>query len=211
MTHARVIASSKGLLLFIFFCCRLRWFVVWKRSPFNCNAYWSEDALIRRSMACVTRLKDDTRFLECTFPRTHGLFQILSASVDEVVCRFIFAGEQATRPGQSIVLTANFGVRWVVFIVLDLLSLMRSKPSVVSFKNALVKPSDIPPFIAEPCHSSCNWSPHLIDEKLSFKEHIHDKIKAYRGCLVWLNKILNTSQLKVSLLYKNMVRSHLYI
>ena len=62
-------------------------------------------------MACVTRLKDDTRFLECTFPRTHKLFQISSASVDEVVCRFVVTLEQDTRPGQAIVLTANFGVR----------------------------------------------------------------------------------------------------
>ena len=62
-------------------------------------------------MACVTRLKDDTRFLECTFPRTHKLFQISSASVDEVVCRFAVAGDQDTRPAQTIVLTANFGVR----------------------------------------------------------------------------------------------------
>jgi len=58
-------------------------------------------------MACVTRLKDDTRFLECTFPRSHKLFQILSASVDEVVCRFVVAGEHDTT---NVVLTANFGV-----------------------------------------------------------------------------------------------------
>jgi len=67
--------------------------------------------VIWRSMACMTRLKDDTRFLECTFPRSHKLFQILSASVDEVVCKFVVAAEQGTRPGQTIVLTANFGVR----------------------------------------------------------------------------------------------------
>jgi len=67
-------------------------------------------------MACATRLKDDTRFLECTFPRTHTLFQILSASVDEVVCRFIVAEQQETRPGQAIVLTANFGVCCVIVV-----------------------------------------------------------------------------------------------
>jgi len=70
-------------------------------------------------MACVTRLKDDTRFLECTFPRTHKLFQISSATVDEVVCRFVVTGEQDTRPGQAIVLTANFGVRLLYLLYGD--------------------------------------------------------------------------------------------
>lgn len=60
-------------------------------------------------MACLARLKDDTRFLETTFPRTHDRFQIISASVDEVSCRFIAGGENDRRPRQLIVMTANFG------------------------------------------------------------------------------------------------------
>lgn len=39
-------------------------------------------------MACLARLKEDIKFLEKTFPRTHERFQIVSASVDEVVCHF---------------------------------------------------------------------------------------------------------------------------
>ena len=77
-------------------------------------------------MACVTRLKDDTRFLECTFPRTHKLFQISSATVDEVVCRFVLTGEQDTRPGQAIVLTANFGVRLLFSFTMSLADTTRS-------------------------------------------------------------------------------------
>jgi len=48
----------------------------------------------------------------------------------------------------------------------------------------------------------------LIDEKLSFKEHIHDKInKAYRmlGLIKRIFKYLTTESF--TLLYKNMVRS----
>ena len=81
---------------------------MYKCTASNCDAYLSDDAVIWRSMACMTRLKDDTRFLEYTFPRSHKLFQILSASVDEVVCRFVVAGDQDTMPEQSVVLTANF-------------------------------------------------------------------------------------------------------
>ena len=109
MTHARFIGSSNGCYVLFIFCCRRRRLKAQECSAPYCDACLSEDAVIWRNMACVTRLKDDTRFLECTFPRSHKLFQILSASVDEVVCRFI-AAEQDTRPVQSVVLTANFGV-----------------------------------------------------------------------------------------------------
>lgn len=60
----------------------------------------------------MARLKDDTRFLEATFPRTHERFQILSASVDEVSCKFMVSrdeGNGGCRPVQSVVITANFG------------------------------------------------------------------------------------------------------
>jgi len=40
-------------------------------------------------MACLARLKEDTRFLESLFPQEHGVFQIVSASLDEFTCRFV--------------------------------------------------------------------------------------------------------------------------
>ena len=90
-------------------------------------------------MACVTRLKDDTRFLECTFPRTHKLFQISSASVDEVVCRFAVAGDQDTRPAQTIVLTANFGVRRLYGLEFSLVGLTGNN-SLTQFAGGHVQP-----------------------------------------------------------------------
>jgi ubiquitin-conjugating enzyme E2 Q len=63
-------------------------------------------------MACLARLRDDTKFLEKTFPRSHYRFQIISASVDEISCRFLAptlsvgSGEGETN---GIVFTANFG------------------------------------------------------------------------------------------------------
>ncbi|XP_025830444.1 ubiquitin-conjugating enzyme E2 Q2 [Agrilus planipennis] len=40
-------------------------------------------------MACLNTLKQEIRTLESIFPKNHERFQILSASVDEVSCRFI--------------------------------------------------------------------------------------------------------------------------
>ncbi|KAK2146113.1 hypothetical protein LSH36_631g01040 [Paralvinella palmiformis] len=52
-------------------------------------------------MACLARLKEDTKFLEATFPKKHERFQIISASVDEVCCRFI------GKNGEHILINAN--------------------------------------------------------------------------------------------------------
>jgi hypothetical protein len=52
-------------------------------------------------------LKDDIRFLKKAFPSNRGQFHILSASVDEISCRF-FTNEGTA--SQSIVVTAAFGV-----------------------------------------------------------------------------------------------------
>ena len=56
-------------------------------------------------MACLVRLKEDIKFLETAFPKKHDRFQILSASVDEVACRFV------GRSGEKFVINANITVR----------------------------------------------------------------------------------------------------
>lgn len=40
-------------------------------------------------MACLNTLKSEIRTLESIFPKNHERFQIMSASVDELSCRFI--------------------------------------------------------------------------------------------------------------------------
>lgn len=40
-------------------------------------------------MACLNSLKADIKKLEKTFPKTHDKFQVISATVDEISCRFI--------------------------------------------------------------------------------------------------------------------------
>ena len=40
-------------------------------------------------MACLNRLKSDIRYLLDIFPRTHPLFRVTSATVDEISCIFI--------------------------------------------------------------------------------------------------------------------------
>ena len=57
-------------------------------------------------MACLARLKEDIKFLETVFPKKHERLQIISASVDEVACRFI--GQNG-----SFIIHANITVSYV--------------------------------------------------------------------------------------------------
>jgi len=52
-------------------------------------------------MACLTKLKQDIKFIETAFSPTHDRFQIVSASVDEIACRFI------GRNGEKYVIQAS--------------------------------------------------------------------------------------------------------
>lgn len=40
-------------------------------------------------MACLATLKEELKLIESIFTKTHERFQILSATVDEINCRFI--------------------------------------------------------------------------------------------------------------------------
>ncbi|KAK3799503.1 hypothetical protein RRG08_052688 [Elysia crispata] len=40
-------------------------------------------------MACLANLKADIKIIETTFPKTHNRFQVRSATVDELTCRFV--------------------------------------------------------------------------------------------------------------------------
>lgn len=40
-------------------------------------------------MACLNTLKLEIKTLEHVFPKNHERFQIMSASVDELTCRFV--------------------------------------------------------------------------------------------------------------------------
>ncbi|XP_013409506.1 ubiquitin-conjugating enzyme E2 Q2 [Lingula anatina] len=52
-------------------------------------------------MACFKTLKEDIKLLETTFPKNHERFQVVSASVDELTCRFI------TKSGERLEIHAN--------------------------------------------------------------------------------------------------------
>ena len=60
-------------------------------------------------MACMKALKAEIRSLEATFPRTHPRLQIISASVDELTCRFIDPS------GRKHTIHANITVRKYLF------------------------------------------------------------------------------------------------
>ena len=68
-------------------------------------------------MACLKVLKEEIRTLEATFPRTHLRLQIITASVDELTCRFIDpSGRKHTIHANITVRTSpkilNFGIWW---------------------------------------------------------------------------------------------------
>lgn len=55
-------------------------------------------------MACLNTLKQEIRTLESIFSKNHERFQIVSASVDELSCRFI------GRNGKKYAIHANITV-----------------------------------------------------------------------------------------------------
>ena len=61
-------------------------------------------------MACMKALKAEIRSLEATFPRTHPRLQIISASVDELTCRFIDPS------GRKHTIHANITVRKILIV-----------------------------------------------------------------------------------------------
>lgn len=56
------------------------------------------------SMACLANLKRDIKLLESTFTKDHDRFQICSASLDELTCRFV------GRNGEQYDIQANITV-----------------------------------------------------------------------------------------------------
>ena len=57
-------------------------------------------------MACLANLKQDIKLLESTFTKDHDRFQICSASLDELTCRFI------GKNGEKFDIQANIMVRF---------------------------------------------------------------------------------------------------
>ena len=55
-------------------------------------------------MACLNTLKQDIKRLEGVFPKSHECFQLISATVDELTCRFV------NKNGKKIDIYANFTV-----------------------------------------------------------------------------------------------------
>ena len=70
-----------------FYCFSLNWY-----HPH----WWNWRRVSATVMACLARLKEDTRFLESVFPQEHRVFQIVSASLDEFTCRFV--GKNGEKP-----------------------------------------------------------------------------------------------------------------
>lgn len=63
-------------------------------------------------MACLNTLKSEIRTLESIFPKNHERFQIMSASVDELSCRFI------GKNGKKYEIHANITVSKKIFIII---------------------------------------------------------------------------------------------
>lgn len=63
-------------------------------------------------MACLNTLKQEIRTLESIFPKNHERFQIVSASVDELSCRFI------GKNGKRYEIHANITVSTISFCII---------------------------------------------------------------------------------------------
>lgn len=61
-------------------------------------------------MACLNTLKSEIRTLESIFPKHHERFQIMSASVDELSCRFI------GKNGKKYEIHANITVSKILYL-----------------------------------------------------------------------------------------------
>lgn len=65
-------------------------------------------------MACLLTLKQEIRTLERVFGKNHERFQIVSASVDELLCKFV------TASGKKYEITANITVSVSLFLYYEL-------------------------------------------------------------------------------------------
>lgn len=63
---------------------------------------------LRTRMACYAKLKEDLKCLENLFTQNHDVFQINSATVDDLTCTFI------PSPDNKIVIHANITVSSIV-------------------------------------------------------------------------------------------------
>ncbi|OTF76169.1 hypothetical protein BLA29_015116, partial [Euroglyphus maynei] len=59
-------------------------------------------------MACLARLKSDVKALSELFPRTHPLFRVTLATVDEISCVFIVHNDQSSANSSSSSLEKKF-------------------------------------------------------------------------------------------------------
>lgn len=62
-------------------------------------------------MACLNILKQEIKSLEAVFPKNHERFQIVSASVDELSCKFV------GKNGKRYEIHANITVSRIVILV----------------------------------------------------------------------------------------------
>lgn len=71
-------------------------------------------------MACLNTLKSEIRTLESIFPKNHERFQIMSASVDELSCRFI------GKNGKKYEIHANITVSLLILFILVVFKVLNS-------------------------------------------------------------------------------------
>lgn len=92
------------------------------RSAFPFKSCWAQ-------MACLNTLKQEIKTLESVFPKSHERFQIMSASVDELSCRFV------GKNGKKYEIHANITVSWAMFLLHNLFLIIFSKWSLTFVKS----------------------------------------------------------------------------
>jgi ubiquitin-conjugating enzyme E2 Q len=70
-------------------------------------------------MACLNKLKADIKQLELTFPKTHDKFQVISATVDEISCRFIVNNGKKYEFHATIPVFINHFLKLILKLMID--------------------------------------------------------------------------------------------
>lgn len=75
---------------------------------------YTRRSYVSPQMACLNTLKQEIKTLESVFPKSHERFQIMSASVDELSCRFVGKNGKKYEIHANITVSAttHASVRW---------------------------------------------------------------------------------------------------
>lgn len=80
-------SGSHRYIVFFLYIISIEVYLFRSRAPPKIS--FTQNSVVQPQMACLNTLKQEIKTLESVFPKSHERFQIMSASVDELSCRFV--------------------------------------------------------------------------------------------------------------------------